>query len=352
MQVFDTPKYIKCEVYLNIKFMKKLIYGSLSIMFVIVTTFGCKKQKMISSQKENHLKTITLDTIPGLEKVGSILKFETIEDYINFVEDTLDTKWSRLEDFTITNGFENYFSQNTTSSINEDSLRMDEMFGKLLNKDGVIILADYAVKIDLSKQKAFITNTKNLQANYSDLIIGSKTNKNVKSYSTDDDVIDILLNGEIFKCGGSSSFNEFSQYFGPQGYNLIGGELVQFGARYFKGGIYFSVRIKGYQYPNEFGVYGSNPKLQFEIKSDNPNWKAMRMRPRPCDNNNNVYHTGGLRDFTGSGVWSNDIFGRYQVWTGYERVRGLNGYRIWIRGYINGQLSNQTWIGREINSNF
>jgi hypothetical protein len=349
VQVFDTPKYIKCEVYLNIKFMKKLIYGSLSIMFVIVTTFGCKKQKMISSEKENHLKTITLDTIPGLEKVGSILKFETIEDYINFVEDTLDTKWSRLEDFTITNGFENYFSQNTTSSINEDSLRMDEMFGKLLNKDGVIILADYAVKIDLSKQKVFITDEKNLQANYSDLITGSTSNKNVKSYSTNDDVIDIILNGVTFKCDGAASFNEWSE---PIYDGFIGGNYAQFQAQYFKSGIYFSVRIRGRHYHGGTGLYTSSPSFSFEVSSFNPNSKAMRMKRRPCGSSHVTFHHGGLRQFQNSGLWSGAGTNQYVVFTAYEGSRALNGYRVWIRGYINGSLGHSNYIGREINSNF
>jgi len=332
--------------------MKKLIYGSLFLALVGIGFIGCKKQNPIADQKESNLKSITVETIGGLEKVGSILKFETIEDYVTFVEDSLETKWEKLDAFTSEQGFQNYFVQNPLSSDDSDSLAMEEMFGKLLNGDGVIIIGEYAIKIDLPKQSAFVTKKVNLTANYNDLITGKTSNKDVKAFSTNDDVIDILLDGLTFKCGGSQGFNELSEIFGPEGFDLYGGEMVTFRARYFKSGIYFAVRIKGYQHPNDLGLYGSTPKLQFEIQSDNPNWKAMRMRPRPCSNNNNVYHTGGLRDFNGSGVWSSDQLGRYQVWKGYERVRGLNGYRIWIRGYINDQLSSTTWIGREVNSNF
>lgn len=333
--------------------MKKLIYGTLFLTLVVVGIIGCKKQNPITGQKtELNLKSMTVETIRGLEKAGSILKFETINDYIVFVEDTLETKWNKLEQFTTQQGFQNYFVQNPLSNNDSDSLAMDEMFGKVLNGDGVIIIGEYAIKIDLPKQSAFVTKEINLTANYNDLITGKTSNKDVKAFSTNDDVIDILLDGLAFKCGGASSVNSWSGTFGPQGFDLLGGETVRFRARYFKGAIYFAVRIKGYQYPNEFGIYGSNPKLQFEIQSNNPNWKAMRMRPRPCNNNNNVYHTGGMRNFDGGGVWSNDQLGRYQVWKGYERVRGLNGYRIWIRGYINDQLSSTAWIGGEVNSNF
>lgn len=338
--------------------MKKLIYGTILLAFITVGVFGCKKEKLITnqntvtSQTGLNLKSLTVETIEGLEKAGSILKFETIDDYINFVEDTLDSKWTKLDEFSNANGFENYFIQNPSTPSDVDSLEMDEMFGKLLNGDGVIILGQYAIKIDLTKQSAFVTKVIDLKDKYTDLVTGNTANKNIKAYSTDDDVIDALIDGITFKCGGSAGFLDNSAVFGPSGFGLVGGETVQFRARYFKGAIYFSVRIKGYHYPNEFGVYGTNPNLRFEIRSDSPNWKAMRMRPRPCNNNNNVYHLGGMRNFDGSGVWSSDATGRYQTWKGYERVRGLNGYRIWIRGYINNQLSSPNWVGREVNSNF
>ena len=180
---------------------------------------------------------------------------------------------------------------------------------------------------------------------------GNLQNSDVSRYSTDDDVIDVLLGSFLpkAKCKGSDSFNKYSRKITNVG-KLTVGESVDFQARYFKFGIYFSVRIKGHHYPGLLG-FVSSPNLQFEIKTESPNWKGMRMRPIPCSNGNNVYHTAGLRNFTQSAVFSglNSIT---KVFKGYERVRGLNGYRVWVRGYIDGTIGHNDWIGREVNSNF
>jgi hypothetical protein len=332
--------------------MKKLVYGGGLFLLIAAGFVACKKENISQFSENVHTKSYTIDTISGLEKIGGILRFRTIQDYVDFVEDSLDAKWSRLELFTTNTGFQNYFTQHPLNGDITDSLAMDEHFGKLLNADGVVIIGEYGIKVDLTKQVVFVTAENNLAENYNDLINGNDSNKAIKGFSTDDDVIDLLIEGVSFKCGGSSEFNVPSGIF-EEDFDLIGKEYVRFRARYFKAGIYFSVRVKGYHYPDpNTGLYNSDPNLQFEIRSDNPNWKAMRMRPRPCSGSNNVYHGGGLRNFTGNGVWSNDIFGRYKTWKGYERVKGLNGYRVWIRGYINGQLSSSTWIGREVNSSF
>lgn len=159
-------------------------------------------------------------------------------------------------------------------------------------------------------------------------------------------MLDLIIDGVQEKaCDGAAQFN----HTGNKHYDgFIGGEYVQFQARYLKLGIYFSVRIKGHYY----GYGLANPELTFEIRSDSPNYKAMRMRRKPCNSGSTTYHTGGIRNFSNSGIWSGVNGDYYKMWKGYEGTRALNGYRIWIKGYINGKVADKTWIGREVNSNF
>lgn len=281
-----------------------------------------------------------METIRGLEKTGSILRFETIEDYVDFVEDSIQIKWQRIDDFTEAQGFENYFVQNPIID-EEDSLAMDEMFGKLLNADAVVIIGDYAVKIDLPNEAAYVSPYNNLSTHYADLISGNTGNKNVKKFSTDDDVIDYLLTGVDFdKCGGSASFDRWTEHLSISPYSPV--NTFRFQVKYFKGAIYYSVRVKGRMYGTPLPV--TLPNIQFEIQSPD-----MRMHPRPCNSNGWVIHHPGIRNFSNWGTWSGAGTNIYRTWLGYERTRGLNKYRIWIRGYVNGTLAHSNWIGRTIN---
>ena len=335
--------------------MKKYVYGVLFLASVGMSMVGCKKMNpaTVAEGLQNETKYVSVETIRGLEKTGSILRFETIEDYVDFVEDSIQIKWQRIDDFTAAQGFENYFVQNPIVD-EEDSLAMDDMFGKLLNADAVVIIGDYAVKVDLPNEAVFVAPYNNLAGHYADLIAGNTGNKNVKKFSTDDDVIDYLLTGVDFeKCGGSASFDQWSNNIFPFDNNS---QWFKWRIRYFKSGIYFAVRAKVYHYntPWPWNDYSS---IKFEIRDNAPqNWKGMRMRPRPCSGNNNVFHHAGIRAFSGFGPLGTSSNPIVRTWLGYERVRGLNGYRVWIKGVYEKSpteiIKTNQWIGREIHSNF
>jgi hypothetical protein len=324
------------------------------LLVSILITLSCKKKFVNNPSNNSILKTfVSIDTIRGLEKVGSILKFETVDDYADFIEDTNQVKWAKLLQFTSEKGFQNFFVQHPITNF-EDLNAMDENFGQLLNSDGVIIIGNDALKIDLPKKKVYLTALEGLSPNYQSLIIGDTVNKSIHSFSTDDDIIDYLLYGIIEKCGGSDDFNEVSNNIYPFENNTL--EYLTWNARYFKAGIYFSVKIKALHTYISF-IWADYSKVKFEVKiAPSPSWKAMRMKPRPCSGNNNVSHHGGIRSFTGFGSLGSATNPATRLFSAYERVRGLNGYRVWIRGiYVNSlsdTITTNSWIGREVNSNF
>ena len=104
--------------------MKK-ITSYLVISISIFVFWSCNKKDGFGNINSQALKTqVFIDTIRGLEKVGSILRFETTDDYVEFVEDTSQVKWDKLADFSSEKGFINYFQQ-SQAITNSDSSLMD-----------------------------------------------------------------------------------------------------------------------------------------------------------------------------------------------------------------------------------
>lgn len=356
--------------------MKKLIFRGVFLIALGIGFNSCKKSNPLNpTQETGILKSYTVETVRGLDKVGSILSFETIDDYVDFVEDTIPHRWQRLEQHSSALGFQNYFTQNPIPSF-DDTLGMDENLGKMLNVDGVILIGDYAVRVDAANQKVFLSPKVDIAQHYADLVAGNTSNKNVKEFSTDDDVIDFMITGVNFKCGGVSDLNVEKPWMtvgtniplnevSSAGFN--NGDKLSISAKYNKFGIYFSVRINGHYVQNGAPFTGNGlNNLFFEIGAPN-SLDHMRLHPRPCNSNGWVIHyrtPTPYRFFAIPSMW-NDL--TYQLlasktykWEGYTRVRGLNKYKIWVRLVVRrpiqgspGQFTyytiHQDWIGGQKN---
>lgn len=327
--------------------MKKVIFRTLFLGLLGLSIVGCKKEVISKDSRE-----IT----PEFEASKNLVYFYSIESYESFIDNyDEEQKEVAFEELKKSN-FQNYFTKHENQVFTKyddetvlNDYEMDDRFGQLLNQDGVLRIGDYLFKVNLSKEEVRVVPFFNSDSYTEALTLINSQSKEVMLFSTDDDVLDLLATGAQEKCGGSSSFNEWS----PSIYDgFIGGNYARFQAQYFKSGIYFSVRIRGRHYHGGSGIYTSNPTLTFEVSPFNPNWKALRVRRRPCGGGHASYHHGGIRTFQNSGVWSGAGSNRYVVFKAYEGVRALNGYRVWIRGYINGNLGHSNYIGREVNSNF
>jgi hypothetical protein len=323
--------------------MKRLFYGILFLSLVSQGVSSCKKQKEFPI---NH----TNNSVEKVQLHNKVVKFDTHQGYINFIENTSDSAKSIFLRTLSVQGFDNYFSNPLNVNVPNDSLgkyEMDEFFGQILNDQGIFQIENYLFKVSILDSSVYVLPFDEEKDDYEGLANSFLTNKKTVKFTTDDDVIDLVFGNGSPKCGGSQSFEKISN-------NVVlgtGGEYCYFRVNYLKLGVYYTVRVKGFQHVGTAGYFISSPILKFEIKVDNPLSNSMRMRPRPCSGGNNVYHHGGLRTFTGTGVWSGLGGERYQTWKGYERVRGLNGYRIFVKGNIDG-ISYGDWIGREVNSNF
>jgi len=335
---------------------KQLIFGDLFTALTVLAMLGCNKE---CYQDPNFVRDDS-----GKYPINyRVVRFNTIEAYEKFIEQTDEARRERFFDSMNVNGFKNYFSNpihleefaTTDDGQLTDDLLMDDFLGQLLNEHGIINIGKHLYRVDMPNEKVYVLPFAK-DDNYSEVaakLTATRVEKDVMVFSTSDDVLDEIRDLDVSpearkkrKCDGAKDVNAWSKTYAYKN------SSVQFQARYLKAGIYFVARIRGKQ----FGVW-DNVNLAFEIKPDgNNNWKAMRLRRKPCNKVHATVHHASVRYMSGS--WKTYASGlREKEWVAYSGVRALNGYRFFIRGYVNGVVipahnDQQGWIGREVNSYF
>lgn len=313
--------------------MKKLIYGTLFLALVGIGVVGCKKDNSITNIDSKMTKSVyTVDVIRGLEKVGSILSFKTSEDYIDFLKDTLDSKWERFDKFTNDQGFQNYFVQNPLENNDSDSMYMDEYLGKLLNSDGVVQIGDYIYKVDLLTGIVGVLNS-SYSSEYDDLVALNTSNKNIRKFTTEDDVIELAESGAESTAKSCGGIDGTEQATSVVDFGTVSGTIrrCQGSVRHFVGGVFF--RTTARFVPVTSGL------ISTELEIRGPQAWAKK---RPCGSGSIVTSASGVK---ASGT-------SQQIWQFYLGSKNLNGYYLFarIKCTFNGTVLYSTWAGRNINS--
>jgi len=334
---------------------KKIFFSSALILFLGLSILGCNKCEQLphDDSKEYPLNY-------------RVVRFNTIEEYEEFIEETDEKVQERFFERMRVNGFKDYFSKpehlqeyDTMDDGSESTdLLMDHFLGRLLNEHGIVNIGKYLYRVDMRNEKVYALRYAK-EDNYSEAVTKLTANRkgdDILIFSTYDDVLDEIQDidnpqpQKKEKCGNASRFDRISPTYSNYD-NGIG--QVQFRAKYHVGGIHFSVRISAENWDRNYSY--PDPSLKFEVKYGGHYAHDLRMRRKPCNGNSNTYHHGGIRDFdTEDNSYNN---GKKLYWTGYSKTRGLNGYRVLVRGIVNGESvtelgNSQGWFGREMNSNF
>lgn len=238
-----------------------LVIESLLVLFLF---FSCNKKEINSIENQiventdqiaskNNLD-ITLNDFK-FEVIDNVLTFPSVEDYekaidyLTQLDNNMLTQWTSLIHFkSIRDSYDN----ETLETLGFE----DELFSSIINPEGIIAIDKYFYLI--SGGKVYVT----LKKDYS----GKSSLKSSKSvvFDVDEDVISILygdtIDSNTSKCDANNT--------GWQYFYLSGGN-VKYRLRYYKAGIYFSVRSimekNGTGISMEMGI-NTNPNYQKSFK--------------------------------------------------------------------------------------
>lgn len=255
--------------------MKKVFLSTLSLAVLVFGMGSCKKQNPeIQNPLNNELKSST--NYEGVTTDGTILIFDSAERYeklssFNDDESNLD-ELLRFEEFALKMGFPHIDGELAIRQLviaNPDEYEEDESLPdfilSILNTDGAVQIGEYIYRLDFTKELVYVLPVSLKEKHYSDLINGRVDDDKVfAKYSFDEDAVIMVEAGEPSEFKTKSAPDKQSKHKKQATFN--GGQIVpgwtgqddpnwsinvtgsqhktMIKARYFKGGIHFSLKVK------------------------------------------------------------------------------------------------------------
>lgn len=321
----------------------QLIYLQTLIKVCVIATFiiSCSEEQ-VKINNEQILLNGKVDLKNGL------LHFKDIQFYRYFIEEyplnqkdefiqTLD----KVDDFnSYTKMYVNKKSNSSLKQFNGEEaelLDINEFFGSLINEFGLIGIGEFTFKINPSKNEVLVIEESDLTL-IEKLKTGDISDNRIMVFSTDDDVIDLLLEGvrgtknsrlELFcsESGASSKKDDGSEYHpATWGWDYRQDNKVV----YQKAGIYFSLQAKIKTQRQVSGVWWAYTysylgidfyyKYKAKCKSEKEGWDVIYSAQRENEFNKRIYEsTTALHKynyrvrFYGLDFWS----GVYEIKDGY-----------------------------------
>lgn len=213
-------------------------------MFLAIVAIGfvsCEKKEINGNIKFNNPITKSENQF---KSDGRMLIFETTQDFQNFVTlSNKETKSSFYKNITLFN--HKTYAELLSEKSNENDLINDEDLSIILNNDLIVQIGNYIYRVNKPTEYVYVLHTSNI-SEYQDLVNENTTNKNIRKFSTEDNVIELAESGaEGYKglfCGeggvGSRSDHKVQ---GDKPNNTTG---VYTTLRHSKYGIYFTIVIE------------------------------------------------------------------------------------------------------------
>jgi hypothetical protein len=166
--------------------MKKVIISALALSIVI---FACQKEDVLQVNNYQTEEVSNSTKISGFDGVSinnkySVLDFESIEYYEEIVDNQNYNQVNLLVDAINQSIFSSY-----GKIFPKDKICDDDFTKAILNKDAVVKIGNWFIKIDMKRQLVYLH--KNIDENsYNNLV--SQKSENIFTLSTEDDVLDYL----------------------------------------------------------------------------------------------------------------------------------------------------------------
>jgi hypothetical protein len=178
---------------------RKTIASTLTIlMFLCVAVLASAQRSM---PVDNSLQKISVSV------KNNRLVFTTRADYERAVNESKPEVRGRVfERLKTLNGFTSLAATSGATERtaggrpNPSALITDDGFRSLLNPDLVVQIGDHIVKVNPATEKVYVLPAAH-EAEYADLVAERTSNPNIRQFSTNDNVLDLLASGQAQRCG-------------------------------------------------------------------------------------------------------------------------------------------------------
>ncbi|MFD1550701.1 hypothetical protein DNU06_06155 [Putridiphycobacter roseus] len=300
--------------------MKKVMYGTLFLALVGIGFSSCEKEEV-----EKPIDQIVTDNHSN-EKYSAIsfnngyIEFKSIDSYYALLE---DVESDDVEELTLYLRSLDFLSYGKLKG--EESELDSDLMDAMLDKNKILKVGEWFIQIDFVGEKVFALS-ESINNAYQSLV--NKSNREIKEFSTGDDVIDLLLNGfesELDRsCGGVGGFGQSSNKM-----YITTSVWYQTDVKFNRFGVFFELK-GGFDSNDDFGV-GSGIQIQFggtEVWSER----------KPC--NSSSVKTRNTNAINVSGVTK-------EYYNHYQNVRNLHGWYMYVKTKVSG--STTTMVGASVN---
>ena len=283
-------------------------------------------------QNELNLRTQEIKQPFGITTNGNYLIFNSRNSYEAVMNNPSRQLQNNLKEVIHSIDFKKYSP--IAKRIEDKTIYKDTHFSQILNKDHSVQIGSNIYRVNLLKKSVFVLAA-NFANEYSDLVNENTQNPHIKRYSTLENVLDLVENGELSKgigCGESKAPEAHQNAY--KNYPSLGAFNIH--VDYERAGIYCSASI----YANAGFLLSATKRLYISMENV---WYKARCRTAPPVIND-PWWSGGFH--SGYGKY-------YEV---YKGTRRLNGYHLKARAWFEKgsssvyKVSVTDWVSIEDNS--
>lgn len=318
--------------------MKKFMYGTLFLALVGIGIVGCKKE--INLKPTNQVESSNSDF--NISSDGRMLIFNSTTDYGLVMSNNSKEVKSKFQKELLKMQFTSYAeSISTGKTLGNNNLIGDDDLAQILNSDWIVQIGNYLYRVNKPTESVFVLPSSHV-SQYQDLVNENLTNKNIRKFSTEDDVIELAESGaegqkELFCSeGGVGSRFDSSEH----GSSLTTTTGVTSTLRHSKYGIYFTIVMESYsQWPL------SNFKFEFPTNAD------QRKHKLRCE-------TVEYVPYSGTDQWSSILSVNQAKYKIQESIKNFSKYYIRARCHfyhndlynsVSGLVSSSDWLEIRVN---
>lgn len=318
--------------------MRKIIYVASILALTITVIIGCKKtikqevdkQKITTQTTTSNQRTLAQLNVTT---ANNMLVFRNSDDYEIVV--TTQEADERLVFLNDVRNMEFLSYAEVIQNQPDNDVIKDAFVSQILNQDFIVQIGAFLYKINAVTSKVYVLPVANINR-YADLVNENMSNTNIKRYSTADNVIELVENGNM---GGRLA----GPFCGDTGIGSYHEQTYQ--VAIIPGGAY--PYMNGYIYFNRFGVYFN---LYSEVFGDGSNIAKVAIE---CDP---IFYKQKCGSATaGPYTTSVGLTWNYAKIQSYQGSKNLN--KLYFRARFKGQFASNnvtynnttSWIQVRVN---